>query len=111
MASLNGSWTRDDGIVFNLTDDGRRVVGEAASSDLYVFYEVTLEWKDDHTLGGYGTLKENVDQCKFETSVTWSVEVTDASHWKAKIEEVAWNDQCQEVDRGLLDHTFERSKK
>lgn len=110
IAQLTGNWARDDGIVFNLTDDGFRVVGEAAGSELYVYYEVTLEWKDDHTLAGFGSLKENVDQCKFETSVAWTLDVTDATHSKSKIEEVAWNDQCQEVDRGPLEHTFEKKK-
>jgi hypothetical protein len=112
VANLTGTWKRAaDGVTFSLVDDGFRVIGEATGADeIYSYYEITLEWKDEKTLMGYGTLKESVDQCKFETSVAWSLEVADADHAKGMVEEVAWNDQCQEVDRGFLEAAFARQK-
>lgn len=110
-AKLTGNWTREvDGLVFSFVDDGFRVVGEAVGSEEYEFYDVTLEWKDERTLVGYGTLKEAVTACKFETSVQWSVDVVSPTKLKAMVEEVGWNDQCQEADRAWVEHAFDAKR-
>jgi hypothetical protein len=110
-AKLTGQWVRkSDGITFSLADDGFRVVGQATGTEDYVYYEVTLEWKDEKTLTGFGVLKENLDDCKFEASVKWTLDVVDGQHLKGMCEEVGWNDQCQEADRAWVDHVFEKKQ-
>ncbi len=113
---LSGTWRRtSDDLVFKLTDDGRRIIGELITPDQFGFqyFEVTLAWKADRWVEGYSVQKihPDVSPCQFEYATEWKVEVKDDGTLQATIEDPVFDTEtCTETRRVIGEYTFAPAK-
>ena len=77
--NLSGQWKRDDGLQFEVTDDGKKVSGrlinlEGSEYDTYAF---SLDWKNENVLEGVATWLERGGNKEKPRKTNWRLKATD----------------------------------